>query len=39
MRSELELEDAPAAEEGPVVELRARTVSGDVQIVRASPVA
>jgi DUF4097 and DUF4098 domain-containing protein YvlB len=39
MRSELELEDAPAAEEGPVVELRARTVSGDVQIVRAAPVA
>ena len=39
MRSELDLEDAPAAEEGPVVELRARTVSGDVQIVRAAPVA
>jgi Toastrack DUF4097 len=39
MRSELELEDAPAADEGPVVELKARTVSGDVQIVRAAPVA
>jgi DUF4097 and DUF4098 domain-containing protein YvlB len=39
MRSELELEDAPAAEDGPMVELRARTVSGDVQIVRAAPVA
>jgi hypothetical protein len=39
MRSELELEDAPAAEDGPVVELRARTVSGDVLIVRAAPVA
>jgi DUF4097 and DUF4098 domain-containing protein YvlB len=39
MRSELELEDAPAAEEGPMVELRARTVSGDVHIVRAAPVA
>ena len=39
MRSELELEDAPGAEDGPVVELRARTVSGDVQIVRAAPVA
>jgi DUF4097 and DUF4098 domain-containing protein YvlB len=38
MRSELELEDSPAAEEGPILELRARTVSGDVQIVRAAPV-
>jgi putative adhesin len=38
IRSDLELEDAPADEEGPVVELRARTVSGDVQIVRAAHV-
>jgi Toastrack DUF4097 len=40
LRSELDLEDGPPADaEGPVVELRARTVSGDVQIVRAAPVA
>jgi Putative adhesin len=38
MRSELETEDAPPAGEVLVVELRARTVSGDVQIVRAAPV-
>jgi Toastrack DUF4097 len=38
MRSELETDDGPPAGDGPVVELRARTVSGDVQIVRASPV-
>ncbi len=38
MSSELPLEDGPAAEAGSVVELRARTVSGDVQIARASPV-
>jgi DUF4097 and DUF4098 domain-containing protein YvlB len=43
LRSELDLEDDPVAEEssgadGPVVELRARTVSGDVQIVRGAPV-
>ena len=38
MRSELETEDAPPTGDGPVVELRARTVSGDVQIVRAAPV-
>jgi hypothetical protein len=37
--SELELGDAPAAEpegEGPLVELRAKTVSGDVAILRAA---
>jgi len=34
MSSELEAADAPAAE-GALVELRAKTVSGDVQIVRA----
>jgi DUF4097 and DUF4098 domain-containing protein YvlB len=34
MSSELEAADGPAAD-GPVVELRAKTVSGDVQIVRA----
>jgi hypothetical protein len=39
IRSELELEDGPDPDEqGPVVELKARTVSGDVQIVRAAPV-
>jgi DUF4097 and DUF4098 domain-containing protein YvlB len=39
IRSELELEDGPApGEEGPVVELKARTVSGDVRIVRSAPV-
>lgn len=39
IRSELDLEDGPApGEEGPVVGLKARTVSGDVQIVRAAPV-
>lgn len=38
MRSELETDDAPPTGDGPVVELRARTVSGDVQIVRAGPV-
>ena len=37
MSSELDLEDAsPSA--GPVVELRVRTVSGDVQIIRAAAV-
>lgn len=35
MDSELELSDAPTASEGPMVELRARTVNGDVQLVRA----
>ena len=34
MSSELDAADGPAAE-GPLVELRAKTVSGDVQIVRA----
>lgn len=33
--SELELGDAPAAEEGPLVELRATSMSGDIRIVRA----
>jgi hypothetical protein len=38
MRSELELEGAPSAgSDGPVRELSIRTVSGDVQIVRATP--
>ena len=37
MSSELDLEDASASA-GPVVELRARTVSGDVQITRAAAV-
>ncbi len=37
MSSELELEDAPSAgSDGPVRELSIRTVSGDVQIVRAA---
>lgn len=35
MRSELDVESTPPAEEGPVVELRAKTVSGDVTIARA----
>ena len=35
MDSELELGDAPPSSDGPMVELRARTVSGDVQVVRA----
>ena len=36
MQSELPMEDQPpAGPEGPLVELRARTVSGDVRIVRA----
>ncbi len=33
--SELELAETPAAAEGPLVELRARTVSGDFRVVRA----
>ncbi len=33
--SELELSGEPVAEEGPLVELRAKTVSGDIRIVRA----
>jgi hypothetical protein len=33
--SELELDAAPADEDGPLVELRAATMSGDVNIVRA----
>jgi DUF4097 and DUF4098 domain-containing protein YvlB len=37
MRSEHELDAAPAAEpDGPLVELRVRTVSGDVNVVRAA---
>jgi DUF4097 and DUF4098 domain-containing protein YvlB len=39
MRSELETDDAPPSDDAAIVELRARTVSGDVQIVRAAPVA
>ena len=35
MDSELELGDTPPSSDGPMVELRARTVSGDVQVVRA----
>ena len=36
-RSELELDDAPASsEDGPAVELRIRTVSGDISVVRAA---
>jgi hypothetical protein len=35
MRSELEVGDLPPADEGDVVQLRAKTVSGDVNIVRA----
>ena len=38
MRSELETDDVAPADDVAVVELRARTVSGDVQIVRAAPV-
>jgi DUF4097 and DUF4098 domain-containing protein YvlB len=34
-RSELELGDEPAGDEGPLVELRVKTVSGDVSVVRA----
>jgi hypothetical protein len=33
--SELELADAPVDGEGPIVELRAKTVSGDFRVVRA----
>jgi hypothetical protein len=33
--SELELSDAPSASEGPLVELRARTMSGDITVRRA----
>ncbi len=33
--SELEIEDAPAAGEGPAVELRATSMSGDIRILRA----
>jgi Putative adhesin len=35
MESELELGDEPPSSDGPMVELRARTVSGDVELVRA----
>jgi DUF4097 and DUF4098 domain-containing protein YvlB len=34
--SELEVVDTPAGDEGPLVELRAASASGDVEIVRAS---
>jgi DUF4097 and DUF4098 domain-containing protein YvlB len=33
--SELELAGTPIADEGPLVELRAKTVSGDIRVVRA----
>lgn len=33
--SELEVGDAPADEDGPLVELRAKTMSGDIRVVRA----
>ena len=33
--SELEIEDAPALGEGPEVELRATSMSGDIRILRA----
>jgi Putative adhesin len=33
--SELELAGAPVSDEGPLVELRAKTVSGDIRVVRA----
>jgi hypothetical protein len=33
--SELEVGDAPPAGDGPMVELRATTMSGDIQICRA----
>jgi DUF4097 and DUF4098 domain-containing protein YvlB len=37
MRSELDLDDAPVgAADGPLVDLRVRTVSGDVDVVRAA---
>ena len=36
--SELELDHEAPAEEGPLVELRASSVSGDIRIVRASSV-
>jgi DUF4097 and DUF4098 domain-containing protein YvlB len=35
MDSELDLVDAPPSGDGPMVELRAKTVSGDVRVVRA----
>ncbi|HEY1370275.1 MAG TPA: DUF4097 family beta strand repeat-containing protein [Gaiellaceae bacterium] len=35
MHSELDLSDAPPSGEGPMIELRAKTVSGDVRVVRA----
>jgi hypothetical protein len=38
MRSELDSDDGLGEGDGPVVELRVRTVSGDVQIVRAARV-
>lgn len=33
--SELELSGAPVSDEGPIVELRAKTVSGDIRVIRA----
>jgi DUF4097 and DUF4098 domain-containing protein YvlB len=35
MHSELDLSDAPPSGDGPMIELRAKTVSGDVRVVRA----
>jgi hypothetical protein len=35
MTSDLEVTDDPPADDSPVVEIRARTVSGDVRIRRA----
>jgi hypothetical protein len=34
--SELELGDAPSEGDGPLVELKAKTMSGDIEIRRAS---
>ena len=36
MTSDFETEDAPPRDDAPVIELRARTVSGDVHIARAA---
>jgi hypothetical protein len=35
-RSELELGDLPSAEDGPRIDLRLKTVSGDISVVRAA---
>jgi len=34
-KSELDISDAPASEDRPLVELRAKSVSGDITVVRA----